>query len=122
MPCGTVVGTDEGAALAFGVENDEASLITQSVKINHKRDKKEARDKCGNVIAVAYYNRMAEVEIEGLGTGDLDVGDTVSLANTVTPAVVGVLIIDEVSVELSNEEFVKTNIKASAYELILAVA
>lgn len=114
MPCGTIIGDSD---LAFGVANDEASLVTQSVKITHKKDKKEARDKCGKVVAVAHYNRTSEVEIEGLGVGTLDVGDTLSLANSsLTPAVVGTLIIDEVSLELGNEAFVKTNIKAMAYE------
>lgn len=117
MPaCATPVGED----LPFGIEEDEASLITQSLKVTHKRDKKEVRDKCGNVISVAHYNRMADIEIQGVRKAEfsLDVGDDLELSNTINPAVVGKMIIDEISTEMSNEDFVKTSIKATAYELI----
>lgn len=121
--CGTIVGTAEGEELLFGIENDEASLITQSVKVTHKRDKKEVRDKCGNVISVSYYNRMAELEIKGVTKPDfdLDIGDTVTLANVanIRPAVIGKLLIDEISTELSNEDYIQTTVKATAYELIV---
>ena len=113
-PCGTVQGT----ALHFAVgENDEAGLVTSSLKHVIKSDKKEARNSCGNVVAVAYYNKSSEVTIEGLGTDvSVDVGDALSLANSFDPEIAGALFVDEVSVDYSNEDFAKVSIKATAYE------
>ena len=115
MPCGTVVGS----SLEFGVSDDEASLTTQSVSVTNKMDKKEARDKCGIVVAVAYYNPTSEISIEGLGTnGSLSVGGTISLSGTFIT--VGAIYIDEISVEKGNEDFTKTSVKATSYGGIAA--
>lgn len=112
-PTATVVGED----LKFGVgDNDEASLVTQSIKHTLKSDKKEAKGKDGSVIAVAFYNKTSDVTIEGLGETDgLDVSDTLSLANTLAPAPVGTLFVDQIDVEYPNEDFVKSTIKATGY-------
>lgn len=109
--CGTVVGDD---SLLFGIEEDEASLVTQSVEVTNKSDKKEARDKCGKVIAVAYYNFTSEIQIEGLGTATNAVGSALSLAG-VYLAIAGATFVDEVTLTKANEEFVKSTIKATAY-------
>lgn len=116
MPCGTVVGDDE---LEFGIQEDEASLVTQSVSVTNKKDKKEARDKCGIVVAVAYYNGTSEIQIEGLGKATNVVGSALSLAGSYLP-LAGAAFVDEVSVEAANEEFVKSSVKATAYEGISA--
>jgi hypothetical protein len=117
MPCATVVGT----ALEFGIAEEEASLVTQSVSVTAKMDKKEARDGCGIVKSVAHYNKTFEVQIEGLGanTGALTVGGALSLAGTFGLTIAGDTYIDEITVEKSNEEFVKTSIRAMAYEGIV---
>jgi hypothetical protein len=119
MPaCATVQGTD---APPFGIPEEEAGLYTQSLKVNHKKDKKELRNRFGNVFAVAHYNKTSEVEIEGTVKAGftLDVGGAFTLSNTINPAVVGKLQIDEVSVDVSNEDFHKVSIKGIAYEKIL---
>ena len=110
MPCGTVVGT----ALEFGVAEDEASLVTQSVSVTNKTDKKEARDKCGIVVSVAYYNPMSEISIEGLGTAANSIGSALTLTGTYL-TLAGSTFVDEVSLEKANEEFVKSTIKATSY-------
>jgi hypothetical protein len=110
MPCGTIVGD----ALEFGIEDDEASLVTQSVSVTNKTDKKEARDKCGDIVAVSYYNPTSEIQIEGLGTATSVVGLALSLAGTYI-TLAGSTFVDEVSVEKANEEFVKSSIKATSY-------
>lgn len=114
MACGTVVGE----ALDFGIEEDEASLVTQSVSIVNKSDKKEVRDKCGIVISVAYYNRTSEVSIEGVGTSAATIGGALSLAGDYDLA--GATFVDEITHDFSNEEFVSTSIKATSYEGISA--
>jgi hypothetical protein len=110
MACGTVVGT----ALEFGVASDEASLVTQSVKATRKRDKKEARDKCGIVVAVAYYNPTADIEITGLGSSAAALAATLTLAGSFQLGS-GNIYVDEVSIEKGNEDFTKSTIKATQY-------
>jgi len=110
MACATPVGD----ALDFGVSDDEASLVTQSISVVNKCDKKEARDKCGIVIAVAYYNRTSEITIEGLGIPSLAIGASLAIAGDYEQA--GATFIDEFTVDAANEEFVKSRIKATSYE------
>jgi len=116
MPAATVVGT----SLSFGVASDESSLTTQSVSVTNKADKKEARDKDGGVTAVAYYNKTSEISIEGLGTfsgASTNIGTTLTISGTFDLAS-STVYLDEVTIEQANEEFVKTSLKATAYEEI----
>ena len=62
--CSTLVGD---TAAAFGIPTDVAGLLTTSVQIAEKREKKEAKDRCGDVISVAYYGSSREITVEGLG-------------------------------------------------------
>lgn len=119
MPCATVVGIPD---LEFGIIADEAGLLTQSASVSHKQDKKEARNGCGVVKALAFYNKTSEVSIEGFGTIDAqyDVGTLLTLAGEWGIALAGACYIDEVSVEKTNEDWVKSTIKATAYEGITA--
>jgi hypothetical protein len=112
MPTATVIG----AALTFGVDADEQSLTTQSVSVVRRHDKKEARDKQGFVVAVAYYNQTNEISIEGLGGFSTAPGTVITLSGAFSVATVGKVIVDEVTEEHANEEFIKTSIKATAYE------
>ena len=116
MPANAIIEGD--ARAGFGIELDEGGLITQSVKVTAKRDKKELRNECGEVITVATYNPVSEVEVEGLMTNgfSLKPGDAFTLANVVSPAVVGNVHIEEVSTDMSNEDFAKVTIKGMAYE------
>lgn len=114
MPNATVVG----ASLTFGIAAEESSLTTQSVSVTNKADKKEARDKQGYVVAVAYYNKTSEISIEGLGTftgASTNIGTTLTISGTFDTASTTVYL-DEVTIERANEEFVKSSLKATAYE------
>lgn len=102
-----------GEALEFGVPADEASLVTQSVSKTSKVDKKEVRDRQGKVVAVAFYNKMDEISIEGVGTYGSAPGTSLSLSGVTA---VGAVYVEEVAEEYQNEEFVKTSIKATAWE------
>jgi len=115
MACGTVVGQ----ALEFGVSDDEASLTTQSVSVTRKIDKQEARDKCGIIVSVAYYNETADISVDGLGTSAAVLGAALTLTGTFGLGS-GLIYIDEVSVDKSNEDFVKSSVKATQYSGITA--
>jgi len=113
MPSATVVGS----ALTFGLAAEESSLTTQSVSVSNKADKKEARDKQGVIVAVAYYNKTSEISIEGIGSFSnpvTNIGTSLALSGTFDVA--GSIFIDEVSIDHSNEEFVSTSISATSYE------
>lgn len=110
MPCGTI----RGSALTFGLDNDELSLTTQSISVTNRSDKKEARDKCGIVVAVAYYNFTTDISIEGLGTSvSPTVGEALSLAGSYSEA--GTTYVDEITIDHANEEFRKVSIRATSY-------
>ncbi len=111
MPCGTVEGTN----LEFGISDDEATLVTQSASVTKKKDKKEARDKCGNIISVTHYNETADISIEGYGSSELVLGAQLPIAGNFGTAFTGKILIDEVSISKGNEEFVKSSIKAMHY-------
>lgn len=109
-----MAATVVGEALEFGVSDDEASLVTQSASVTKKSDKKEARDKCGEVISVAYYNKTADISIEGLGTSAATVGAALTLAGDFGLGA-GLIFIDEITIDKANEEYVKSSIKATHY-------
>lgn len=105
-----------GESLVFGIVADEASLVTQSVSVTNRSDKKEARDKSGVVIAVSYYNETSDITIEGLGKAVNTIGASLSLTNTGAGTLAGDAFVDEVTIDLANEEFVKSSIRGTAYE------
>ena len=95
--------------------------MTQKIGVTEKSEKKEARGNQGDVAAVAYYGNSSEISIEGIG--DVN-GTTAALVATltvpagVTRSLAGILICEEVTRDYSNEDFVKSSIKGSAYPLI----
>lgn len=118
MPA-TTPAAIQGNQSPFGIEFDEAGLITHSIKVTNKRDKKELRDNCGDVVSVAYYNKMSEIEITGVITTDFDkeLGDIAFFLNDLKPKIASEqIVIDEISVDMSNEDFPKVTLKATAYD------
>jgi hypothetical protein len=106
----------------WGVPDEEQGLKTESVSLTLTSDRKELKNGCGETTNVAFYNRRSDVEIVGYGLPGAsidDVGDTITLANAAVFAgelLVGTLYITELSVNLSNENYVQTNIKATAWD------
>ena len=94
----------------------------QSSSVTTKMDKKTARGITGAEIAVAYYGKMAEHSIELLDITELDsyalTARTSETGLNIVKAVNGAcFVVDEVSVEMSNEDFVKGSYKVSEYFL-----
>ena len=104
-----------GEALDFGVADDKASLVTQKTSVNNKVDIKEARDKDGEVVAVALFNKTSDVSVEGLGTPDVYLVDTLALG-TVPVAAVSTVYVTEISGDEDNENFQRATIKGKAWE------
>ena len=114
-----IVGTIAGVALTFGIASDESSLVTQKVSANNKSDKKEAKDKGGNVCAVSYYNFQSAISVEGLGAAASTItpGSVIVIANKTVLNIVGTTVnVDEATIDLANEDYTKSTIKATAYD------
>ena len=104
-----------GEALDFGVAEDKASLVTQKTSVSNKVDIKEARDKDGEVVAVALFNKTSDVSVEGLGTPDVYLADILTLG-TVPVSAVSTVYVTEISGDEDNENFQRATIKGKAWE------
>ena len=103
------------SAPAFGISADLHSLITQKITSTQKCDKKEGRDKNGDVKCVAYYNNTTEISFDGLG--DISLALAASITASV-PTAGGTFFCEEVTRDYSNEDFVKSSVKGTAYPAI----
>lgn len=109
-----------GDELTWGVPKDEMSLVTQTVTFTQKSDKKEVRDRKGEIRTVTYYNQSADVIIEGYGDASASVATRMTMQNTFQSAMSGALLIDQCQVSLSNEDHIKSSITAVLYPNIAA--
>ena len=109
----TVVGLQ---SIPFGMENNSAGLsVTTSVQITRKVDKKELRGMDGNMVAVAYFNNTSEISIEGYGETSANIGDSVTLGINGVDIGASSIYVEEVSYTATNEDFVKSSLKATGY-------
>lgn len=105
-----------GQQWEFGVSGgtDGGLLATQSVQVTSKREKKEGKNSVGEVVALVYMNGTTEISVEGIGeAGSIGTALTIN-----TFQFQGSAYVEEVTKSASNEDFVKTTIKAVAYENI----
>lgn len=116
MSCSVVVkGTGFGAG-DWGISQNQAGFkATTSVSVTERVDKVEGRDSCGKVVAVVFYNKTSEVSIEGIGSNKKAAGSIITVSGNVAPDQTPVYV-DESSVEASNNDWIKTTIKGTAYE------
>ena len=112
------MATIKGSTIAWGIGGASSGLITQRVSVTKRCEIKEARDKQGEVVAAAFYRNSTEVSVEGLTAGTSALLGTLALP-TGAPTVTGALVIEEKTVELSNEDWTKTTLKAVAYATIV---
>jgi len=129
MACGTVIGAtlDEDD---FGISAAEQGLVTQSISVTRKQDKKEVKDHCGEVVNLAYYNLTADISISGYGSNQsLTIGGVMSMVADNVASGSGIdlipqtsaIVVKEVTITRTNEDFVKTDIKAMSYDGISAL-
>ena len=106
-----------GDALDFGVSANQETLTTMRLQMGLKSDMKEARNKDGDVVAVAFYNKTNDITIEGYGNFESNPGTALSLSDPPTTPVGGVYIL-EINIDEGQEDFVKSTIRAKAWENI----
>jgi len=111
MPA-TIAGTP---GCSFALSGNAAGLsATTRVSFTLKRDKKELRGYAGGVKAVAYYNPTTDISIEGYGTVSSQIGGSVQVSGA--PSGIGTsIIVEEITYDQSNDDFVKSSIKAIGY-------
>ena len=111
----------------WGIADDEGGFKAMtSVSKTERQDKAEAKNSLGCIVGLAFYIKSTEVSIEGIGTpkhgedgsgNSMAAGDVIEL-ESVPSATGNYYIIDEVSIEFSNEDWQKGTVKATAYENI----
>lgn len=109
----TVVGT---SGVPFGMEGNSAGLsVTTSVSVTLKRDKKELRGNDGNMVAVAYFNPTSDISVEGYGETGATIGSSITLGVQFDTGEASSLIVEEITYSATNEDFVKSSVKATGY-------
>lgn len=113
----------------WGIGADETGIIIQNISYNYSQDKKEVRNRTGDVAGISYYNERVEVKLQGVipttsafsgsiaATLTLAVGNAIPdhLKGTVTG---GSLIVEEVSREQSAEDYETIEVSATYYPSI----
>ena len=115
---------------AFGIDANQAGFsATQSVSITQSMTTVEAKNNQGEVIGVLLFDKRAEITIEGIANklSDLEVttlgGSLASLKGTDgdgldSDLASSTIIITEIGVELSNEDFKRFSLKGNIFELV----
>lgn len=115
---------------AWGIDANQAGFsATQSVSITQTMTTVEAKNNQGEVVGVLVYDKRAEITIEGIANqlSDLDVGtlgDSISQlsgndGNGLDSDLDGnPIMITEIGVELSNEDWKRFSLKGQMYELV----
>lgn len=114
--------------LQFGIKEDEDGLIIEKVSRSFKDKSKPVLSKQGETIGFARYDKSADITISGLkkATGSLvalAVGAIVTDANVANETeghgvTGGSLILNEVSEDETQEDFLKIDLKLTRYPLI----
>ncbi len=123
-------GEEDLSADAWGIDANQAGFkATQSISITQSMTTVEAKNNQGEVIGILCYDKRAEITIEGIANelSDLDV-DTLGTGMDELAGTDGsgldsdldgqAIIITEIGVELSNEDWKRFTLKGNIYELI----
>ena len=104
----------------FGISADANGLTTDKLTVSNKAQKKEIRDRVGDVCSVAYYGFTSDISGSGYGEADeYGIGGLVTAA-TATEAVGSTILLDSISFEFSNEDYVKVSWKGTSFDILTA--
>jgi len=141
------MATDNGASIKFaggnaadfdknawGIDANQAGFsATQSMSITQSMTQVEAKNNQGEVVGVLVYDKRAEITIEGIANqlSDLEVnnlGDSISSLSGNDGSGLdsdldgNPIMITEIGVELSNEDWKRFSLKGNLYELVTETA
>lgn len=93
----------------WGAKEGASGLtVVLSASATQKVDKKEIKGSSGDVECVAFFNKRFECSAEGYGVISGEAGATTTIAGVTCH-------IEELTQTWSNEDFVKSSIKGTAY-------
>lgn len=99
----------------FGISNDANGLTTDKLSVSNKAQKKEIRDKDGNVCSVAFYGFTSDISGSGYGTaGTFAIGSGVAAA-TASAKLGSTIFLDSINFDFSNEDYVKVSWKGTSF-------
>ena len=106
---------------ATGVATSAAQSYSQTNGINQK----ELKGKDGEVKTIAFYRKTEEISVDFVGIpSGIEVGqalaDALQAATQHGSPAGNETFIDEITVDKSNEDFVKTSVRATSYGIPLA--
>jgi len=107
-----------GTAIGFGVDSAAdtgAAAVASSYSCTTKQDVKEMRHTNGNVKSVSLHRKVDDISVDIIGAPTNAIHPASVLNNDYTASSANEIYIDEVTVDLSNEDFRKTSIKATGY-------
>ena len=105
--------------VTFGISNDCNGLTTDKLSVSNKSQKKEIRDKDGDVCSVAYYGFTSDISGSGYGSATISSIGTAVTATTATTHTLGSNIyLDSISFEFSNEDYVKVSWKGTSFDAL----
>ena len=100
----------------FGISADCNGLTTDKLSVSNKSQKKEIRDKDGNVCSVAFYGFTSDISGSGYGTaGVFSIGTAVTAATADAKRFGSTIFLDSISFDFSNEDYVKVSWKGTSF-------
>lgn len=119
----TIFKTTAATNLEFGVTNETSILVTNYTR-NVTAKKVEAMDADGDVVAVAYTGKTAEITVDGYVNGaiSLAIAAIATLANDTASYGVsgGTVLINSISESTGQGEFTKVSVSMTQYTETLA--
>lgn len=119
----TIFKTTAAGSLTHGV-TDETSIIVTNYSRNVTAKKTEVMDADGDVVAVAFTGKTAEITVDGYVNGSisLNIAAIATLANNTTRYGVsgGTVLINSISESTGQGEFAKVSISMTQYTETLA--
>jgi len=120
----TTTTSSAAAAVVFGC-TAETGILISSLSRETTRDKAEATNHQGDVVAVTHFKPMATISIEGVVNGTTGVaaaapGVALALNSAVSGNGItgGTILVDTVSREQTSEEFATISVEATQYPSI----
>ena len=115
------MATIKGTALTFGVTSSATGVNTsaaQSYSQTNGVNQKELKGRDGTVKSIAFFRKTEEVSVDFLG---IPTGLTVAAAlhGDLQAATNAECFIDEITIDSSNEDYVKTSVRATTYGIAL---
>ena len=119
----TIFKTTAAGSLTHGV-TDETSIIVTNYSRNVTAKKTEVMDADGDVVAVAFTGKTAEITVDGYVNGSisLNIAAIATLANNTSRYGVsgGTVLINSISESTGQGEFAKVSISMTQYTETLA--